>query len=98
MVDPTWVIDEELESTIIAIENVVQLESGVRGVVAPLRIANPLAVGQRRETVVGLVESTDLVGVEGAAQHKKAAQIELEVLKRSGCRHAWPMPQSGRRD
>ena len=50
-------VDQELEGAVVAIEQVVQFEPGVLRVIAPLRIANPLAVGQRRKPVVGLVES-----------------------------------------
>ena len=52
-------------------ENVMQFESGVLRVVMSLRVPDPLSVGQGREPVVGLVESTHLGGIQRSPQHQK---------------------------
>ena len=76
-----------LEGPVTAVKNVVQLKTGVLGVVPPLRIPYPLTVGERGEPVVGLVEATNFARVKGTAQHEEPPQVELVVIEGCGRSH-----------
>ena len=87
VVDPGRMIDEHVEGGVTAVEQVVQFEPRVGGVVASLRVAVPLAVPELREPVDGTVEAVEFVGVERAAHDEEAAQVEFVVVERGRWHH-----------
>ena len=84
VIDPTRVVDEHLEGRIPAVEDVVELEPGLRCVVATLRVAVPPTAPQFGETLVGGIEGCDLLVRERPVEKEIPPQVEQVVVE--GCR------------
>ena len=79
MVDPARMVDQHVERRVPAVEETVQFETCIGGVITTLRLAEPLAMTELGEAVVGVVQGGQHLAGHCRADHEIPAQVEFVV-------------------